>query len=262
MTAADGDRVSRTRANSPVVPMWACSEVRALRQARRMSMREFGAHLGVSDRMIAKWEAPGTPVVPRSINQAALDTSLRMANAEVWDRFDQLTAGPAAPVGTAPAAGVRHLVRHPIDGKLMTLIESGPFQAVNTAVKPLWLPAYYIDVHLTTSGDYMGFAGATGHRPPAERVDGRSRHALDDAPVHLPWHAAHAYAVWASKSLPTLVQLQRAADGDEGMVLGHLAEWYASPDGPRRHGAVAGGRTKTGFRCVVSAVEMLELLAI
>jgi len=224
-------------------------------------VREFGAPLGVSDRMIAKWEALGTRVVPRPINQAALDTSLSMANAEVWARFDQLTAGPARDGGAALGAGVRHLVRHPIDGKLMTLIEPGPFQPVN-ASKPLWLSAYYIDVHLTTSGDYMGFTGATGHRSSAERVDGRSRHALDDAPVHLPWLDARAYAVWASKSLPTLVQLQRAADGDEGMVLGHLAEWYATPDGPRRHGAVAGGRTKTGFRCVVSAVEMLELLAI
>jgi hypothetical protein len=250
------------RANMPVIPVWACREVRALRQARRMSVRQFGAHLGVSDRMISKWEAPGSQVVPRPINQAALDTSLRMASAEVRARFDQLTAGLTVHVAAAPAAGVRHLVRHPIDGKLMTLIESGPFQPVNTAIKPLWLPAYYIDVHPTTSGDYVGFTGATGHRSPTQWLDGKYRHALADTPVHLPWLDAHAYAAWASKLLPTLVQRQRAAGGNEGMVPGHLAEWYISPDGPRRHQPIAGGDTKTGFRCVLSAAEMLELLAI
>jgi formylglycine-generating enzyme required for sulfatase activity len=237
MSTVDSDHENRTRATTPVVPMWASSEVRALRQARRMSVREFGAHL-------------------------ALDTSLRMANAEVWARFGQLTAGATVRVAAVPAAGVRHLVRHPIDGKLMTLIESGPFQPVNAAVKPRWLPAYYIDVHLATNGDYMAFANATGHRSPARRVDGRYRHALDDAPVHLPWLDARAYAVWACKPLPTLIQLQRAAGGDAGMVSGRLAEWYTAPDGPRRHRPIAGGDTKTGFRCVISAVEMLELLAI
>jgi hypothetical protein len=119
-----------------------------------MSVRQFGAHLGVSDRMISKWGAPGSQVAPHPINEAALDTSFRMASAEVWARLDQLAAGLTVHVEAAPAAGVRHLVRHQIDGKLMTLIEAGPFNPVNTAIKPLWLPAYYIDVHPTTSGDY------------------------------------------------------------------------------------------------------------
>ena len=35
----------------PTVPLWSGREVRALREARRMSVREFAAHLGVSDRM-------------------------------------------------------------------------------------------------------------------------------------------------------------------------------------------------------------------
>jgi DNA-binding transcriptional regulator YiaG len=39
------------------VPLWSGREVRALREARRMSVREFAAHLGVSDRMVSKWEA-------------------------------------------------------------------------------------------------------------------------------------------------------------------------------------------------------------
>jgi hypothetical protein len=211
--------------------------------------------------MVSKWEAPGSRVVPRPINQAALDTSLRLASVEVRARFDQLVGGLALHVESAPA-GFRHLVRHPIDGKLMTLIESGPFQPVNTAIKPLWLPAYYIDVHPTTSGDYVRFTGVTGHRPPAQWPDGKYGRAMADTPVHLPWLDAFAYAAWASKSLPTLVQWRRAAGGNEGVIPGHLAEWYASPEGPRRHQPIAGGDTKTGFRCVLSTADMFELLAI
>ena len=54
------------------VAVWSGREVRALRQARRMSVREFAAHLGISDRMVSKWEAGGDSIRPRSLNQAAL----------------------------------------------------------------------------------------------------------------------------------------------------------------------------------------------
>ena len=57
------------------VPYWSGREVRALREARRMSVREFAAHLGISDRMVSKWEAGGDTIRPRPLNQAALDTS-------------------------------------------------------------------------------------------------------------------------------------------------------------------------------------------
>ncbi|MGH3468647.1 MAG: helix-turn-helix domain-containing protein, partial [Thermocrispum sp.] len=52
---------------------WTGREVRALRAAQRMSIREFAAHLGVSDRMVSKWEAAGEHFQPRPMNQAALD---------------------------------------------------------------------------------------------------------------------------------------------------------------------------------------------
>ncbi|MGH3941218.1 MAG: helix-turn-helix domain-containing protein [Pseudonocardiaceae bacterium] len=38
------------------VPRWSGAEARALREAKRMSIREFAEHLGVSERMISKWE--------------------------------------------------------------------------------------------------------------------------------------------------------------------------------------------------------------
>jgi hypothetical protein len=57
------------------VDRWSGREVRALRDAKRMSLREFAAHLGVSDRMVSKWEAGGERIHPRPVNQATLDTS-------------------------------------------------------------------------------------------------------------------------------------------------------------------------------------------
>src|SRR5262245_9156160 len=36
---------------------WSAKSIRALRAARRMTVRQFGEHLGVSDRMVSHWEA-------------------------------------------------------------------------------------------------------------------------------------------------------------------------------------------------------------
>jgi DNA-binding transcriptional regulator YiaG len=69
---------------------WSGVEVRALREARRMSVREFAEHLGVSDRMVSKWEAGGERIHPRPVNQAALDTSLIQCEVDVQERFGLL----------------------------------------------------------------------------------------------------------------------------------------------------------------------------
>jgi tetratricopeptide (TPR) repeat protein len=56
---------------------WTGRESRALREASRMSVREFAERLGVSDRAVSKWEAGGEKAVPRPDSQAMLDTMLR-----------------------------------------------------------------------------------------------------------------------------------------------------------------------------------------
>lgn len=228
-----------------------------------MSIRAFAAHLGVSDRMVSKWESGGERIKPRTENQAALDMSLAASNAEVRTRFERLVGGAAAPIeGVQPRGRVRHLVRHPIDGKLMTLIEPGPWTPREG--QPVWVPGYYIDVLPTTGNDYAQFVTATGHRPPAQWPDGAYAEHLADTPVQVPWVDAQAYATWASKALPTAVQWDRAADGDEGMVAGHLPEWCAAARGPRRHESPSGGGNggPPTFRCVVSVEEMLAILAL
>lgn len=72
-------------ADDVTVRVWTSTEVRALRLARRMPLRDFAEHLGVSDRIVSKWEA-GT-AHPGLDNQAALDTSLRLADHGARERF-------------------------------------------------------------------------------------------------------------------------------------------------------------------------------
>ena len=75
------------------VEYWTGAEIRLLRHARRMSVREFACHLGVSDRMISKWEAGAAGIRPRPVNQAALDESLRQCTPFERNRFDGALEG-------------------------------------------------------------------------------------------------------------------------------------------------------------------------
>ena len=73
------------------VQQWSGVEVRALREAKRMSIREFAAHLGISERMVSKWEAGREAIHPRPISQAALDTCLSRSDPDSRARFTFVT---------------------------------------------------------------------------------------------------------------------------------------------------------------------------
>lgn len=72
------------------VTHWTASKIRALRTAQRMSVREFAAHLGVSARIVCRWEAGDIASHPRPVNEAALDTSLLRADKAARCRFAQM----------------------------------------------------------------------------------------------------------------------------------------------------------------------------
>jgi hypothetical protein len=245
------------------IPQWTGKQIQALRAARRMTVRDFAHHLGVSGRMVGKWEAGGDAIRPRSQNQRALDASLGSLDPVTRARFDSLAGCSLLPVaGIAAAGGMRNVARHPVDAKVMTLIEAGPFETA--AGELLWVPGYYIDVLPTTCGEYAAFVHQTGHRPPASWPGGQLGPGLDETPVRVPWIDAQSYAAWASKVLPTLMQWDRALQGDERMVAGHLTEWCATQRGPRKHQppTVPAAHGQPGFRCVLAVEEMLELLVI
>ncbi|MGH3646821.1 MAG: helix-turn-helix domain-containing protein [Micromonosporaceae bacterium] len=62
------------------VRVWTGREASALRQALRLSVRDFAARLGVGVRTVSNWAAGQSAVTPRPEMQAALDTALARAN--------------------------------------------------------------------------------------------------------------------------------------------------------------------------------------
>ncbi len=85
----------------PTVTRWTGVEVRGLRVALRYGVRGFADYLGVSDRMVSKWEARGSMITPRPVNQAALDVTLARADPAALYRFAALLHAAAVDAVTA-----------------------------------------------------------------------------------------------------------------------------------------------------------------
>jgi WD40 repeat protein len=69
------------------VSRWTGRESRALREALRLSVRDFASRLGVTDRMVSKWETGGETICPRPVNQEALDSMLAGCSGDARARF-------------------------------------------------------------------------------------------------------------------------------------------------------------------------------
>jgi transcriptional regulator with XRE-family HTH domain len=242
MAVSDSGASSASR----LVPTWTGREVRALRAARRMSVREFAAHLGVSDRMVSKWEAGGTSIRPRPVNQAALDTSLARADATARSRFDFATSArdhpmPGTSVADSIAAAAVCVLRHPDDGKLMSLVGAG-IAMLGPDNVPTWVPGFFMDVYPTTNADYARFVAATGYSRPGEAVGSSDpRHPV----VGVGLADASAYARWAGKALPTGEQWEKAARGSRGRVYPWGDDF--SPDRCNVRGSRIKGTTPAGW---------------
>ncbi len=204
------------------VVRWTGREVLLFRQAMRMNGRDFAALVGVSHRMLVKWEGKGEAITPRAANQAALDTLLATVGPAVQERFAALLTEQAA---AAPDPRAEQLLRRetrytksPIDGKLMVTVEGGIYLA-GPNNQPTWVETFSIDVYPTTNADYYRFVRATGHRAPKHWPDGQCPNSIFDHPVvWVTWHDAAAYAQWAGKALPTSQQWEKAARGTKGRV--------------------------------------------
>jgi transcriptional regulator with XRE-family HTH domain len=70
------------------IQRWSGLEARALREARRMTVRAFAAFLGISERTVSNWDAGGVGYVPGPESQRLLDTALAQADVEVRTRFE------------------------------------------------------------------------------------------------------------------------------------------------------------------------------
>lgn len=98
--------LSVDRPCAPVVAHGQPEEIRALRAAMRLSVREFADHLGVSDRMVSKWLAGATP---RPDLQRVLDTALTRSSAEVQQRYANWPSRSRAHLDDDPVRWVVHI---------------------------------------------------------------------------------------------------------------------------------------------------------
>ncbi|WP_202235019.1 formylglycine-generating enzyme family protein [Actinacidiphila reveromycinica] len=186
-----------------------------------MSLEAFAAHLGISERTLSTWESRGENIAIRAVNQAALDTSLRVSGPDVHERFVHLTDAfetvlPHQAAHAPRDAPVQRHERHPGDGKQMAFVDAGMYLG-GTDNGPVWLPAFSIDVFPVTNSDYAGFVAATGHQPPQHWPKGKCPDTLFDHPVtYVTWRDAASYASWTGKELPTARQWEKAARGTHG----------------------------------------------
>lgn len=208
----------------PLVTQWTGREIKAFRSAIRMSVLEFAHKLGVSDRIVTRWETGGAENIPRMVNQAALDTLLAQADPDVHGRFVGLLAasdGPALHQLVEPEENEilsGRYTKHPRDGRLMAHVPEGIFLS-GTDCEPTWVDEFYIDTFPVTNADYARFCTATGHAPPRHWEGGRCPRPLYDHPVvEVSWRDACAFADWAGKSLPSALQWEKAARGTTGTV--------------------------------------------
>jgi hypothetical protein len=184
---------------------------------------------------------------------------LALAGDAAVTRFTQLLHGG----GRSPRPGQRRIstayvvARHPLDGKLMTMIPAGP--TLNCS--PRWLPAYFIDIEPITHAEYARFLGATGRLPPPSWPDGNYviadvPDALHEEPVaDIAYDDVAAYACWAAKQPATQTQLNQAA-WHEAILLEDSTDAIAVP------GRGQPTATTSPFRCTTWAREMFGLLVI
>lgn len=214
------------------VQRWSGSEARALRAAMRASVRAFAEKLGVSPRQVSNWEDRGSAIVPNLESQQILDTTLHRAGEDVQARFQAILQSGQARVFPQPASeqalvsavtGDVNVIRHPIDGKQMALIETGSFLSSFENIS-VHLSAYYLDITPTTNAQYAAFIAATGHHSPPHWTDNAYHANFREHPVVNVTHAdAAAYARWARKLLPSAEEWEKAARG----TAGHVYPWGA-----------------------------------
>ncbi len=204
------------------VTRWTGHEARLLRKAMRKTGKAFAELVGVNQRQIPRWEGRGETLELSLVNQAALDTVLAQADRDVQQRFAALLTERAAAEHDERTEELlrrdSRIIRHPIDGKLMTPVEEGIYLS-GADTRSVWLDDFLIDIYPTANEDYGKFIAATRRRPPQHWPAGRFPVSLATHPVvWVTWHDASAYARWAGKTLPTARQWEKAARGSKGRI--------------------------------------------
>ncbi|MGH3961934.1 MAG: hypothetical protein ACRDRY_01565 [Pseudonocardiaceae bacterium] len=118
------------------VDRWTGREAKLLRQALRLSIRDFAAHLGVGARTVNKWEARQADITPLPYMQEVLDTALARASDEARARFAAVARADVHEHETTPLSG------QPVPGAMLPVVVNGrlmfmPIDASAVAIAPL-----------------------------------------------------------------------------------------------------------------------------
>ncbi len=160
-----------------------------------------------------------------------------------------------------------------IDSQPMALISAGPAVLGEGAGRiEVFLPDYYLGLYPVTNEQYLRFVRATGHRPPSEADFGRPvwrgtgfPRALAEHPVVcVSWEDANAYCEWAGLRLPTELEWEKGARGEDGRTYPWGDQWdggfcrhaeNAGRETTSRVGAYAEGGSLHGVFDMVGNVE-------
>jgi hypothetical protein len=96
-----------------MVSRWTGIEARALREAWRMSVRAFAAHLGVATASITNWERRRASIRLRDETQHILDAALHRAPDDVRARFEAAVLPDRQLVLTGDDTRIKPVVAHP-----------------------------------------------------------------------------------------------------------------------------------------------------
>ena len=118
------------------VDRWTGREAKLLREALRLSIRDFAARLGIGVRTVNKWEARQADITPLPHMQEVLDTALARASDEAKTRFS------AATRAEVPEHENAQIPEWPLQGVMLPVVVNGrlmfvPFDADTVASSAL-----------------------------------------------------------------------------------------------------------------------------
>jgi len=118
------------------VHRWTGREAKLLREALRLSVRDFAARLGIGVRTVNKWEARQTDITPLPHMQEVLDTALARASDGAKARFAAATRADVPERETAQPSG------QAVRGAMLPVVVNGrlmftPVDADALAAAPL-----------------------------------------------------------------------------------------------------------------------------
>jgi transcriptional regulator with XRE-family HTH domain len=114
---------------------WTGREARLLREALRLSQREFAATLGIAIRTVAQWDRVGVGITPRPEFQRMLDVALQRASDDAVRRFETAIQSAKVPATSLGSAGAPVPSRHLFE--LGDVFPASAHDAVD-AVADLW----------------------------------------------------------------------------------------------------------------------------